>query len=166
MNAIIRRRPSRILRWPETVFYPNMIDEFDDLARRVWGDEEGFFGRELHAGLELEVYEDKDDLVIKTDLPGVTTEDLDVSLDDGVLTIKAEKNHEEVSEDATYYARERSYGKYHRSLRLPFQVAGDQVTATLEHGVLEMRLPKAEEVKPKQIEVKEPDAEEPETKES
>jgi HSP20 family protein len=164
MNAIIRRRPSRILRWPETYFYPTLMGEFDDLARRVWGGEEGFFGRELHAGLEM--YEDKDDLVIKTDLPGVTTEDLDVSLDDGVLTIKAEKNHEEVSEDATYYARERSYGKYHRSLRLPFQVAGDQVTATLEHGVLEMRLPKAEEAKPKQIEVKEAEATEPETKES
>ena len=153
MNAIVRRRPSRIMRWPETVFYPTLTNEFEDMARIMWGEEAGFFGRELDAGFE--VYEDKDALVIKTDLPGIKKEDVEVSLDDGVLTIKAEQKHEEVSEDVTYYARERYYGKYHRSLRLPFQVAGDDVSATLEHGVLEMRLPKAEEVKPKQIEVKE-----------
>ena len=152
MNAIVRRRPIRAMTLPESFFYPTLMDEFETLAKRMWGDEE-FFGRELASGLEM--YEDKDDLVIKTDLPGVKKDDFDISLDKGVLTIKAEKKHEEVSEEATYYAKERSYGKYYRSVALPVHVDAEKVAATLEHGVLEIRLPKAEEAKAKQIEVKE-----------
>jgi HSP20 family protein len=71
------------------------------------------------------------------------------------LTIKAEKK-EEVKEDATHHTRERYYGQYFRSLTLPYPVKEDEISATFEKGVLELRLPKGEEVKPKRIEIKAP----------
>jgi HSP20 family protein len=147
MNAIIRRSPTRSVTLPRALFYPTrLIDEVDTLAKRVWDADT------LAAGFEM--YEQDEELVLKAELPGVKKEGFEVSLEEDYLTIKAEKNHEEVSEGATYYARERSYGKYSRSIRLPFAVEGEKVSATLENGVLEVRLPKAEEAKPKQIEVK------------
>ena len=71
-----------------------------------------------------------------------------------MLTIKAEKKQEEVVEETTYYARERSFGQYSRSISLPFHVDADKTSATFKNGLLEIRLPKAEESKSKHIEVK------------
>jgi HSP20 family protein len=99
------------------------------------------------------VYEDKGQLVVKTELPGVIEKDLEVTLEDDVLDIKAEKK-EEVTEDATHHTRGRYYGKYVRSISLPFHVNGDKISATFDNGVLELRIPKAEEAEPKRIEVK------------
>jgi HSP20 family protein len=102
---------------------------------------------------QMDVYEENDNLVLKTELPGIERKDLDVKLEGDTITIKAEKK-EEVKEDATHHTSERYYGHYYRSVQLPFPVKEDSVTATLDKGVLEVKLPKAEVVEPKRIEVK------------
>ena len=102
---------------------------------------------------KTDVYEEKGKLIMKTELPGVKKEDVDITIEGDRLTIKAEKK-EEVTEDATHNTRERYYGEYYRSMTLPFPVKEDKVSATLDNGVLELRLPKGEGVKTKKIEIK------------
>lgn len=128
-----------------------MLDEFDTLF-------DNFFGTRV-SGTEhslmpvTDIYEEKDHLVVKAELPGIDPKDIDVSLEGDTLTIKAEKK-EEVEEDATRHTIERYYGRYFRSMTLPYPVKEDGVKATFENGVLELRLPKIEEVKPRKIEIK------------
>jgi HSP20 family protein len=153
MNITLYRNPARALSaW--TPFYRpiSLLDDIDQLARDFWSSwQPGFFGMTLVPHTDM--YEEKDHLVIKTELPGITEKDLEVTLEGDVLTIRAEKK-EEGTEDATHHTRERYYGKYVRSMTLPFHLDGEKISATLENGVLELRVPKAEEVKAKRIEVK------------
>ena len=86
---------------------------------------------------------------------GIKKEDIGISLEGGCLIIKAEKKQEEVVKEATYYSNKRCFGDYFRSVNLPFPVDAEKVSSTLENGLLEIRLPKAEEAKSKRIEVKE-----------
>ena len=92
-------------------------------------------------------------LVMKGDLPGVSKDDLHITLEDGTLRIEAEKKEEKAEDGETWYVRERHYGKYSRSMELPFRVAAEKISATLDKGVLEIKLPKAEEAKPKRISI-------------
>jgi HSP20 family protein len=105
-------------------------------------------------GMEMDVHETKDELVIKADLPGIVRDDLHITLEEGTLRIEAEKKEEKTEDGKTWYMRERNFGKYSRLIELPFRVAAETISATLDKGVLEIKLPKAEEAKPKQIEVK------------
>ena len=153
MNIALYRNPIRALT-PWVPFYRpiDLLDEIDQLARDIWSSwQPGFFGTTLVP--HTDVYEEKGQLVVKTVLPGITEKDLEVTLEGDVLTIKAEKK-EEVTEDVTHHTRERYYGKYVRSISLPFHANGDKVSATFDNGVLELRIPKAKEVKAKRIEVK------------
>jgi HSP20 family protein len=102
----------------------------------------------------LDVYEEKDEIVVKTDLPGMAKEDVTVQLSGETLTIKGEKKKEEEVKEKDYHRRERSYGEFVRSFALPCEVRGDQVKATFKDGVLEIRLPKSEEAKKKSVQVK------------
>lgn len=148
MTAIIRRSPNRTL----TIYRPmSLLDDVERLARGIWESWPVTFRTSFMPRLDM--YEEKDELVVKTELPGIKKSDLDISLEDDVLTIKAEKKQEEVAEEATYYACERSFGEYSRTVSLPFHVDADRVSATLKNGLLKIRLPKAEEAKSKHIEV-------------
>jgi HSP20 family protein len=102
----------------------------------------------------LDVYEEKDDVVVKAELPGLSKEDIEVNLTGSTLTIKGEKKKEEEVKEKDYYRRERSYGSFTRSLELPSEVKADQVSASFKNGVLEIRMPKTEEAKKKEIKVK------------
>jgi len=129
-----------------------LLDEVETMARDMWDTWKPYtFDYSLVPYTDL--YEEKDQLVMKTELPGIDKKDLDISLAGDRLTIKAEKR-EEVKEDTTHHTRERYYGQYFRSVTLPYPVKEDKVEATFENGVLELRLPKAEEVKAKKIEIK------------
>ena len=101
----------------------------------------------------LDVHEDKDSFTIRAELPGLKREDIDVSLQDGALVISGERKEEKVSEGTEVHRRERFYGKFQRALTLPTPVAADKVKAAYKDGVLTVTLPKAEEAKPKQIDV-------------
>jgi HSP20 family protein len=102
----------------------------------------------------LDVVERSNEFVVKAELPGVKKEDIDVSVENGVLTINAETRSEtEEKEGDRVIRQERRYGKYVRSLRLGKAVDEKKVKATYKDGILELVLPKAEEVKPKKISV-------------
>jgi len=101
----------------------------------------------------LDVYEDKDNLFVKVELPGLKKEQIDISLHDGILNISGERKSEEKHEEAEVYRAERFYGRFQRSVTLPTPVAADKVKAQYQNGVLTVTLPKTEEAKPKHIDV-------------
>jgi HSP20 family protein len=105
-------------------------------------------------GPAVDMYQTKDEVVVKAAVPGVKPEDIDISVTGDVLTIKGEFKEEEKIEEANYLRQERRYGEFRREFNLPTQVSADKAKAEFEHGVLTLHLPKAEEVKPKSIKVK------------
>lgn len=102
----------------------------------------------------LDVHETEDDLVVTAALPGVKAEDVDISITGQSLSIRGELKADEKVERDRYIYRERRFGSFHRQLSLPVRVVGEKATATFEDGLLTLRIPKAEEVKPRQIQVK------------
>jgi len=101
----------------------------------------------------LDVYEDKDNFVLKAEMPGMRKEDIDISLHEGVVTISGERKEETKKEDSDVYRSERFFGRFQRSFALPTSVNPDKVAANYKDGILTVTLPKAEEAKPKQIQV-------------
>jgi len=104
--------------------------------------------------LALDVAEDAEGYIVKASIPGVDPDQVEVTLTDNVLTIKGETKSETDTEQKNYHLRERRYGRFMRSITLPTPVDADKVEASHEHGVLTLRLPKTEAVKPKRIAVK------------
>ncbi len=104
--------------------------------------------------LALDVAEDENHYIVRASVPGVAPDEVDVTLTDNVLTIKGETKSEENIDETNYHLRERRYGSFMRSITLPAAVDADQVEATHENGVLTLRLPKTEAVKPKRIAIK------------
>lgn len=129
------------------------FNDFDDLF-------EGFFSpRRISQNVDggalvpaIDVAETDNEYLIKAEIPGVKKEDLNVSVQDGVLTINAESKYkDEERKDGRLIRQERRYGKYVRSMRLGKDVDSTKVKAEYKDGVLELKLPKVEEVKPKKI---------------
>lgn len=128
------------------------FEVLDNLSREMWDSWRPF---ELEDSIvpRSDIYEEKGELVMKAELPGIEKNDLDITLEGDKLTIRAEKK-EEIKEGAAHHTRERYYGEYMRSVTLPYPVRQDKILATFDNGVLELRMPKAEEVKVKKIGVK------------
>lgn len=101
----------------------------------------------------VDMYETKDDLHITFEVPGVREKEVGVSITGDLLTVKGERKWDEEHKDDSYHRLERVYGKFERSVALPVPVQADKVKATYRDGLLEIRLPKAEEVKPKEIKI-------------
>jgi HSP20 family protein len=101
----------------------------------------------------VDVFEEKDEVVVKAELPGMSKEDIDVKVTDDVITISGEKKKEEKVEKKNYYRMERSYGSFIRSLRLPAEVQTEKASAKFKEGILEIRIPKTEEAKKKEKKV-------------
>lgn len=102
----------------------------------------------------VDLFEDRDHLVIKAELPGMKKEDIDISLHGDVLTLSGERKEEETFDKAETYRAERFLGRFQRTLTLPVAVDASKVQASYKDGILTVTLPKAEEAKPKQIQVK------------
>jgi HSP20 family protein len=102
----------------------------------------------------VDISEGKDEFVVKVELPGVSRNDVKITLQENVLTISGEKKHESESRDRNYHRVERSYGSFSRSFRMPSLVKGDKIDAHYKDGILTINLPKAEEAKSKEIEIK------------
>ncbi len=101
----------------------------------------------------LDVCETKDDLVLSFDLPGVAEKDVSLSMTGDLLTVKGERGFDRDFKDENIHQIERVYGKFERSVQLPMPVQAEKVKATYRDGVLAVKLPKAEEVKPKAIKI-------------
>ena len=104
-------------------------------------------------GVDLNVYEHENGFSVEASVPGLKPEDLDITLQDNVLTISGEFRQEAPAQGTTTHRTERRYGRFSRSVALPTQVKSDAVSANLEHGILRMDIPKAEQVKPRKIAV-------------
>ena len=102
----------------------------------------------------LDVAETKNEIVVKAEVPGLEPKDIDISLSDGLLTIKGEKKQEREEKEENYHLVERSYGSFARSIRLPNEVQSDKINASYKNGVLKIVLPKSEEAKKKEIKIK------------
>lgn len=102
----------------------------------------------------VDVYQTVDDVVVEAALPGIKPEEVDITITGDTLTIKGEHKEEQAVKEEDYFYRERRYGAFSRSVAIPAKVKSDKAEAVFENGVLTLRLPKAEEIKPKQIKIK------------
>ena len=137
-----------IIRWDPFRELTTLQDQFNRLVDQVWGTRQESW---LPA---VDVFDTKDAVVLKAELAGMNPDDIQIEVDDNVLTIKGERKFEEKVDDERYYRIERRFGSFQRSLALPQGVKADEITATYEDGILTVTVPKAEEEKPKRIEVK------------
>ena len=158
-KALIAHRPAEIMprahemeRWFDRMVEDFWRRPFPSLLRpeRWWPAETGMMMRMP----SVDVYEEKDDVVIKAEIPGLSKEDISVQVTDSTLMIKGEKKREEEIKETDYYCCERSFGAFTRAVDLPCEVKADQVKASFKNGVLEVRMPKTEEAKKKAITVK------------
>lgn len=102
----------------------------------------------------LDVEETEDNFILYVELPGVRAEDVEVSLEENVLTISGERTFYSERDTDTFRRVERRFGRFHRAIRLPDRVDGSNVEATYDNGLLTVSVPKAEEAKPRRIEVR------------
>jgi HSP20 family protein len=153
-KAVTPWRPfTDVSRWERDM--DRMMEDFFGRRARSWWPESWFRRGEMDVSAPaLDVFEDKDDVVVKAELPGIDKEHIEVNLTDNLLTIKGEKKKEEEVKEENYYRCERSYGSFMRSVELPKAVHTDKVKASFKNGILEVRVPKTEEAKAKEINVK------------
>jgi len=102
----------------------------------------------------IDMYEDKDNVIVETQLAGIDPEKVSISIENDVLVIKGESEKKSEVEEKNYYRKEIRRGSFFRSLQLPARVVGDKAVASAEDGVLKITIPKAEEAKPKTIKIK------------
>ena len=149
--SLIRYQAPELSTWPTFGRLSNLRDELDTLFELpFWSN----FGRQtqLFSGWTpaLDLYQNNDNLIAVVELPGMRKEDIEISLHDGMLTIGGERKSETREGDKAERT-ERYIGKFRRSITLPTRVDANKVSATYKDGILTITLPKAEEVKPKQI---------------
>jgi HSP20 family protein len=102
----------------------------------------------------VDIFENKDHIVLEADLPGMKPEDVNISIENNVLTIQGERKFEEKDDQGNFHRVERSYGAFTRSFTLPPTVSSDNADAVFENGLLRLTLAKREEAKPRRIEIK------------
>ena len=145
---------STVVRWNPFRDMVNMRSEFDRLFDEVMDAPRLRWQEPTNWGLALDVVEDEENFMIKASVPGVDPNDLDITITDNVLTIKGEIKEDETVEQERYHLRERRFGTFARSVTLPVPVNADAIEATYEHGILNLYVPKTEEIKPKRIAIK------------
>lgn len=102
----------------------------------------------------MNVWTSEDGLIVTAEIPGVDIKDIEISVMNDTLTVSGQRTPDEVGEGVRYHRRERGYGRFGRSVQLPYPVEADNVDATFKDGVLSISLPRAEEDKPRKITVK------------
>ena len=119
------------------------------------------FGRNNESGMmrgawnpSVDIFENKDQIVLEAELPGMNPEDVNISIENNVLTIHGERRFEKKDENDNFHRVERSYGSFTRSFTLPPTVSSDNVDANFDNGILRLSLAKREEAKPRRIEIK------------
>ena len=147
-----------LIRWEDRLFDP--MKDFENLQNEINrlfngqrpGVSQGLFDRSISPAID--VLEDRDNIIILCDIPGVDMKDLDLTITKDVLTIKGEKKEGEKKENGRVFKNETWEGNFQRTIALPEGVDSEKVDATLKDGVLKVVAPKMEEVKPRQIKVK------------
>jgi HSP20 family protein len=144
-EMVPRRRYKTPLAWPRKDLFHWFLEDFDlpgfGTAEREWMP-------------PFDVSETEGEIIVKAEIPGMRVEDIDITLTDGLLTIKGERKMEKENKQENYHRIERHFGTFSRSLNLGQKVKADGIDAGYKDGVLTVTLPKAEEDRPKRIEVK------------
>lgn len=129
----------------------------DEMTRLFTGVRPASFDREdmTHGAWapSVDIFEDKERLILEAELPGMSRDDFDISVENNVITLKGERKFEKKTEGDNYHRVERSYGSFTRSFTLPQTVTADGATADFDNGVLRVALPKREETKARRIEI-------------
>lgn len=146
MTTLVRWNPRREMRSLRDEMNRLFEQAFDDVPLSRWQPSTNW-------GLSLDVAENDEAFVVTASVPGVNPDDIEITISDNILTIKGEFKADETVEEEKYHIRERRYGSFGRSLTLPVAVNADEVDAQYENGVLRLEVPKAEEVKPRRIEI-------------
>jgi len=128
--------------------YSQVNDQMDRLLNEVFGT---LSGRGLAWVPACNTYEDEQGFSVEAAVPGFDQKDIELSIEDGVLTVKGERKNDAPAPDRTYFVREIGTGSFSRSFRLPSNVDPNKVSASYKHGVLTIELPKREEAKPRRI---------------
>jgi len=129
------------------------LSEFDDMDKMMESMLPAVRGNQFGYTPAVDMYEDKDNIIIETQLGGIDPEKVDISIENNVLTIKGESEKKSEVEDKNYYRKEIRRGSFYRSIPLPTKVDGEKAQAVNEDGMLKITVPKASEVKPKTIKI-------------
>jgi HSP20 family protein len=136
-----------LIKWAP--FFP----EFDDMEKAMGEMMPTVRGNQFGFTPAIDMYEDKDNVIVETQLGGIDPEKVDISIENNVLTIKGESEKKSEVEDKNYYRKEIRRGSFYRSIPLPTKVDGDKAVAESGEGILKITVPKAAEVKPKTIKI-------------
>ena len=149
-----------LVKWNPARELLNIEREFNKLFN-TFNQRFGFDDSTMNEELENAVWspltdisENKDQYILKLDLPGVSKENLKLNFHDGELIISGERKQEKEDKDSKYHRIERTYGKYYRSFTLPQTIQADKINAEFKDGQLTITVPKSEEAKPKELEIK------------
>ena len=146
MSNLIRWEPAR-----EMMTLREAMDRlFDDAFTRPLTMRDGW----VATTPAIDMYQTDNEIVVKAALPGIKADEVQINISGEVLTLKGETKHEEEKKDKAWHMREQKWGAFERSVVLPTEVISDKAKAEFENGVLTITLPKAEEVKPKIINIK------------
>ena len=154
--SIVRYDPFRDLRTLQEevnrLFTGSMPRSFDDegIARGAWSP-------------NVDIYENKEQIVLEAELPGMKREDFDLSVENSVITLRGQRQFEKTDESDNYHRVERAYGSFTRSFTLPNTVRAEDAKAEYKNGVLRVTLPKREETKARRIEIKTENGDAPKT---
>jgi HSP20 family protein len=144
-----------LIRWSPTRGMVGIQDEmnrlFNDFLSSAPGEnaESGL----SYWGPSVDISENDDEILLEAEVPGMNRDDIKITIQDNVLTLKGEKKQQAEKKGTNYHRIERSYGSFERSFSLPTSVQADQVKANYQNGILHVKLPKSEEAKPKEISV-------------
>jgi HSP20 family protein len=155
--SLIRWNPVRDL-----TSWDDMLPDITQMQRGINRLFDSFFrGGQLDDGSygsflspSVDIVEHEDSYIVEAELPGLTKDDVKISVESNILTIRGEKKREQTKEGRNYHRTERAYGSFMRSFTLPTSVKADKIEANYRNGILTINLPKVEEAKPKTIEVK------------
>ena len=141
-----------LTRWEPFREFATLQDRMNRLFRDTYGSEEDSLTTTSFAP-PVDVYEDEHNITLKVEVPGIDEKDIDVRLENNVLTVHGERKFEKEEKEENYRRVERRYGSFTRSFTLPTTVDAENVTANYDKGVLKIQLAKKSEAKPKQIKV-------------
>jgi HSP20 family protein len=136
-----------IVKW--TPFFP----EFDDMEETMNSMLPSVRGKQFGFTPAIDMYEEKDNIIVETQLGGIDPENVDISIENNVLCLKGESEKKSEIDEKNYYRKEIRRGSFYRSVSLPTKVDGDNAKAVNDGGILKISIPKAPEVKPKTIKI-------------
>lgn len=146
-SSIDMDRTMALIKWSP------FVDQFDDMDK-MFGEMMPVWRQTSQSYVPaIDMYEDKDNVIVETQLAGIDPDKVDISIENDILSIKGESEKKSEVDEKNYYRKEIRRGSFYRSVQLPTHVLGDKASAIAEDGVLKISIPKAAEVKPKSIKI-------------